>query len=205
MALRAATTRDHGARRQRQGDRADRRDQQEHLHRATGRDGHQRVDHRRAFPSTTTARTTAGQRKVGTTVPNGTIFRILEFAPGLAARNHRTDSIDYIVVLSGEIDMELDDSVVHIKAGDVMVQRGTIHNWVNRGTQPCRARGHPHRRQAGRGRRQDAERGGVDCSAYPLMPSRRAAVPPSIATRSSSVRPGVARMWSTDVCVHGNG
>jgi mannose-6-phosphate isomerase-like protein (cupin superfamily) len=41
-------------------------------------------------------------------------------------------------VLSGEIDMELDDSTVHIKAGDVMVQRGTIHNWVNRGAEPCR-------------------------------------------------------------------
>ena len=78
-----------------------------------------------------------GLRKVGTTVENGTIFRILEFAPGLAARNHRTDSIDYIVVLSGEIDMELDDSTVHLKAGDVMVQRGTIHNWVNNGTAPC--------------------------------------------------------------------
>ena len=79
-----------------------------------------------------------GQRKVGTTLPDGTIFRVLEFAPGLAARNHRTDSIDYIVVLEGEIDMELDDTTVHLKAGDVMVQRGTIHNWVNRGTAPCR-------------------------------------------------------------------
>jgi mannose-6-phosphate isomerase-like protein (cupin superfamily) len=39
--------------------------------------------------------------------------------------------------MSGEIDMELDDSVVHLKAGDVMVQRGTIHNWVNRGPAPC--------------------------------------------------------------------
>ena len=79
----------------------------------------------------------AGQRKAGTTLPDGTIFRIIEFAPGLAPRNHRTDSIDYIVILSGEIDMELDDTVVHLKAGDVMVQRGTIHNWVNRGTAPC--------------------------------------------------------------------
>jgi len=41
------------------------------------------------------------------------------------------------VIISGEIDMELDDSVVHLKAGDVMVQRGTIHNWVNNGTVPC--------------------------------------------------------------------
>jgi quercetin dioxygenase-like cupin family protein len=78
-----------------------------------------------------------GLRKVGTTLKDGTIFRIIEFAPGLAPRNHRTDSIDYIVVMAGEIDMELDGSVVHLQAGDVMVQRGTIHNWVNRGTAPC--------------------------------------------------------------------
>ena len=78
-----------------------------------------------------------GLRKVGTTLKHGTIFRVLEFAPGLAPRNHRTDSIDYIVVMSGEIDMELDGAEVHLKAGDVMVQRGTIHNWINRGTAPC--------------------------------------------------------------------
>jgi quercetin dioxygenase-like cupin family protein len=89
------------------------------------------------FPASNDGAEDAGLRKVGTTLENGTIFRILEFAPGLAARNHRTDSIDYIVVISGEIDMELDDSKVHLKAGDVMVQRGTIHNWVNNGTGPC--------------------------------------------------------------------
>jgi quercetin dioxygenase-like cupin family protein len=89
------------------------------------------------FPANNDGAEDAGLRKVGTTLPNGTIFRVLEFAPGLAARNHRTDSIDYIVVMSGEIDMELDGTVVHLRAGDVMVQRGTIHNWINRGTEPC--------------------------------------------------------------------
>ena len=89
------------------------------------------------FPANNDGAADEGLRKVGTTLKNGTIFRVIEFAPGLAARNHRTDSIDYIVVISGEIDMELDGSVVHLKAGDVMVQRGTIHNWVNRGTAPC--------------------------------------------------------------------
>ena len=49
----------------------------------------------------------------------------------------RIDSIDYAVVMSGETDMEMDDTVVHLKAGDVLVQRGTIHNWVNKGTKPC--------------------------------------------------------------------
>jgi len=89
------------------------------------------------FPVNNDAAEDAGQRKAGTTLPNGTIFRVIEFAPGVAARNHRTDSIDYITVISGEIDMELDDSTVHLQAGDVMVQRGTIHNWVNRGSLPC--------------------------------------------------------------------
>lgn len=89
------------------------------------------------FPANNDGDADAGLRKVATTLPNGTIFRIIEFAPGLAARNHRTDSIDYIVIISGEIEMELDDSLVKLKAGDVMVQRGTIHNWVNRGTAPC--------------------------------------------------------------------
>ena len=89
------------------------------------------------FPANNDGAADEGLRKVGTTLSNGTVFRIIEFAPGLAPRNHRTDSIDYIVVMAGEIDMELDGAVVHLKAGDVMVQRGTIHNWVNRGTEPC--------------------------------------------------------------------
>jgi quercetin dioxygenase-like cupin family protein len=89
------------------------------------------------FPANNDGDADEGQRKVATTLKNGTIFRIIEFAPGLAARNHRTDSIDYIVVISGEIEMELDDTLVRLKAGDVMVQRGTIHNWINRGTAPC--------------------------------------------------------------------
>ena len=78
-----------------------------------------------------------GLRKTGPTLDNGTVFRILELAPGVSPRNHRTDSIDYAVIMSGEVDMELDDTTVHLKAGDVLVQRGTIHNWVNRGTEPC--------------------------------------------------------------------
>ena len=77
------------------------------------------------------------ERKTGTTHDNGTVFRIIEFAPGNGGRNHRTDSIDYLCVLSGEIDMDIDGAEVHLNAGDVMVQRGTIHNWINRGTEPC--------------------------------------------------------------------
>ncbi|MGN6733127.1 MAG: cupin domain-containing protein [Candidatus Binatia bacterium] len=90
-----------------------------------------------SFPVDNTGEADEGLRKTGTTLSNGTVFRVVEFAPGVASRVHRTDSIDYAVVISGEIDMELDNSVVHVKAGDVLVQRGTIHNWVNRGNAPC--------------------------------------------------------------------
>ena len=76
-------------------------------------------------------------KEIHTTIDNGTVFRVVSFGPGVSPRNHRTDSIDYAVVISGEIDMELDIGVVHLKAGDVLVQRGTIHNWVNKGKAPC--------------------------------------------------------------------
>jgi len=73
-----------------------------------------------------------------TTVVNGTVFRVSRFEPGVAPRNHRTASMDYAVVLSGQIDMELDDGeVVNLRAGNVLVQRGTVHNWTNPGTEPC--------------------------------------------------------------------
>ena len=80
-----------------------------------------------------------GKREgVATTLPGGTVFRLLALQPGNAPRMHRTDSLDYSVVLQGEVDMELDDGVmVHCKQGDVIVQRGTVHNWLNRGTEVC--------------------------------------------------------------------
>jgi quercetin dioxygenase-like cupin family protein len=90
------------------------------------------------FPVDNTGNEDGGKRQVGTTLNNGTVFRVVEFLPGVSPRVHRTDSIDYAIVMSGEIDMEMDDSVVHLKAGDVLVQRGTIHNWVNRGADPCK-------------------------------------------------------------------
>lgn len=96
--------------------------------------------------------------------PMGSVFRVVEFPPlgagaagidpaallremGLAAPAHaggrspfmhRTRSVDYAVVLHGEIDMLLDDSEVHLTAGDVVVQQGTNHAWMNRGGEPCR-------------------------------------------------------------------
>jgi len=51
---------------------------------------------------------------------------------------HRTKSIDYAIVLEGEIDMLLDDSEVHLKAGDILVQQATNHAWVNNSGKNCR-------------------------------------------------------------------
>ena len=90
-----------------------------------------------SFPVDNTGTADQARRPVGTTLRNGTVFRVIEFAPGVTPRVHRTDSIDYLVVLSGEIDMALDETLVHLKAGDVLVQRGTVHNWINRGSEPC--------------------------------------------------------------------
>lgn len=52
---------------------------------------------------------------------------------------HRTDSLDYAIVLSGEIWMVMDteEEDTHLKAGDVVIQRGNNHAWSNRGTEPC--------------------------------------------------------------------
>jgi quercetin dioxygenase-like cupin family protein len=90
-----------------------------------------------SFPVDNSGSEDTSGRKVGTTIAGGTVLRVVELSPGVAPRNHRTDSIDYVVIISGEIDMELDDTTLHLKAGDVLVQRGTIHNWINRGTAPC--------------------------------------------------------------------
>jgi len=90
------------------------------------------------FPSNNTDSVDGATKPVGTSVPNGTVFRVVRYEPGVAPRVHRTDSLDYAIIISGEIDMELDDGVeVNLKAGDVIVQRGTVHNWIHRGSEPC--------------------------------------------------------------------
>lgn len=78
-----------------------------------------------------------GARPVGTALKGGTVFRIIEYGVGVAPRVHRTDSLDYILILSGEIYMQIDDKETLLKAGDVLVQRGNVHNWANRGPEKC--------------------------------------------------------------------
>jgi mannose-6-phosphate isomerase-like protein (cupin superfamily) len=114
-------------------------------------------------PADNSGSSDAADREIGVAPPpRGSIFRVVDFPPaaeagavdnaamlkemGLSggpadprhATMHRTRSVDYAVVLWGEIDMLLDDSEVHLRAGDVLVQRGTSHAWENRGKESCR-------------------------------------------------------------------
>jgi quercetin dioxygenase-like cupin family protein len=71
--------------------------------------------------------------------PRGTIVHVIDMPPGSVAPMHRTRTIDYGVVLDGEVDLELDDgSVVTMTRGDVVVQRGTAHAWHNRSSSTVR-------------------------------------------------------------------
>jgi quercetin dioxygenase-like cupin family protein len=62
---------------------------------------------------------------------------------------HRTETLDYSICLKGECDLELDDGrKVPMKAGDICVQRGTMHAWVAKGSEPAVFRVRPDRRRA---------------------------------------------------------
>jgi mannose-6-phosphate isomerase-like protein (cupin superfamily) len=73
---------------------------------------------------------------------SGHLLRIIEIYPpsqgGKRTVMHRTRTVDYVVVIKGEIVLVLDDSEVTLRAGDVVVQRGTDHAWENRSSQPAR-------------------------------------------------------------------
>jgi quercetin dioxygenase-like cupin family protein len=70
---------------------------------------------------------------------NGSILRLLELPPNTPALMHRTNTVDYVLLLEGECDMILDDGKeVHMNQGDVMIQQGTWHGWANRGSKTCR-------------------------------------------------------------------
>jgi quercetin dioxygenase-like cupin family protein len=80
-----------------------------------------------------------GARIIGTSPPpKGTRFAVIDFPPGSKPHMHRTETIDYVIVIEGEVDMDMDDSTVKLKAGDIMIQRGTNHAWANRGDKRAR-------------------------------------------------------------------
>ncbi len=71
-------------------------------------------------------------RNVGLTLPGGSVIRIVDMLPGTTAPMHRTSSLDYGIVISGSIELILDDRAsTLIEPGGIIVQRGTIHSWRN--------------------------------------------------------------------------
>src|SRR5580698_1046130 len=75
------------------------------------------------------------------TVPppaHGTKIRVHSFPPGVVSPVHRTESVDYGIVIDGEMVLALDDSETVLRQGDVVVQRGTSHRWENRSGQVAR-------------------------------------------------------------------
>jgi quercetin dioxygenase-like cupin family protein len=82
-----------------------------------------------------------GQSYSGTPPPpGGTRMGVIEILPGEHRPPlHRTDTLDYVICIAGEMGMLLDDGVeVFMRTGDIMIQRGTAHAWFNRGSEPAR-------------------------------------------------------------------
>ena len=77
---------------------------------------------------------------MGTAPPaSGTRCGVLDILPSNQLHaQHRTDTMDYCVCVAGELEMALDDQTVVLKPGDILIQRGTNHAWLTRGTVPAR-------------------------------------------------------------------
>ena len=78
-------------------------------------------------------------REAGLTIDQGSVIRIVDMMPGKESPMHRTNSIDYGIVLEGEIELELDDGATRtVRQGGIIIQRGTNHLWRNITDRPCR-------------------------------------------------------------------
>lgn len=80
------------------------------------------------------------EREAGLTIHHGSVIRVVDMLPGGVSPMHRTSSLDYGIVLQGQVELELDDGVKTLLGpGDIAVQRGTMHLWRNpSATEPCR-------------------------------------------------------------------
>ncbi|MGZ8346214.1 MAG: cupin domain-containing protein, partial [Allosphingosinicella sp.] len=91
-------------------------------------------------PADNNDETDGREREAGLTIHNGSVIRIVDMLPGGVSPMHRTNSIDYGIILSGQVELELDDGVkTQLGPGDIVVQRGTMHLWRNPSdNEPCR-------------------------------------------------------------------
>jgi len=91
-------------------------------------------------PADNNDQTDGRARDAGLTLDHGSVIRIVDMLPGRASPMHRTNSVDYGIVLSGQVELEVDDGVKTLLGpGDIVVQRGTMHLWRNPSpTEVCR-------------------------------------------------------------------
>ena len=90
-------------------------------------------------PANNNDETDGRERDAGLTLHQGSVIRVVDMLPGGVSPMHRTNSIDYGIVLSGQVELEVDDGAKSILGpGDICIQRGTIHLWRTIGDQPCR-------------------------------------------------------------------
>jgi len=90
-------------------------------------------------PADNNDETDGRDRDAGLTLDGGSVIRIVDMLPGKESPMHRTNSIDYGIVLDGEIELELEDGATKtIRQGGIIVQRGTNHLWRNKTEHVCR-------------------------------------------------------------------
>jgi len=90
-------------------------------------------------PADNNDETDGRERDAGLTLNRGSVIRIVDMLPGKQSPMHRTNSIDYGIVMSGEVELELDDGrKTRIGEGGIIIQRGTNHLWRNVSDKPCR-------------------------------------------------------------------
>ncbi|UVO54339.1 cupin domain-containing protein [Sphingomonas sp. SUN039] len=92
-----------------------------------------------AVPADNNDETDGRHREVGLTLMGGSAARVVDMLPGQQSPMHRTNSLDFGIVVEGEIELELDDGVTtRVGKGGIIVQRGTNHLWRNPGDTVCR-------------------------------------------------------------------
>ena len=90
-------------------------------------------------PADNNDETDGRHRDAGLTLDGGSVIRIVDMLPGQQSPMHRTNSIDYGIVLDGEIELELDDGAKRtVRQGGIIIQRGTNHLWRNTTDRVCR-------------------------------------------------------------------
>lgn len=90
-------------------------------------------------PADNNDETDGRDRDAGVTLNQGSVIRIVDMLPGKASPMHRTNSIDYGIVMEGEIELELEDGAKRtVRQGGIIIQRGTNHLWRNITESVCR-------------------------------------------------------------------